>query len=120
MACGRTKKSREDFDQPVAWQRPIRICRGKSPCKSSYLDQTVNHSKNIKKLDCELIHGLDIQANTNIGENGVKYFAQFYGLAKNSREICHPLNVIFLGEERLLFSSRKDEDKKQIEIQIQY
>ena len=49
----------------------------------------------------------------------LKISRNFMALQKFARNLSY-FKRAFLGEERLLFSSRKDEDKKQIEIQIQY
>ena len=46
---------------------------------------------------------------------------EWSAIMEHTMHVCVPLLcLLFLGEERLLFSSCKDEDKKQIEIQIQY
>lgn len=52
----------------------------------------------------------------------LKISRNFMALQKFVRNLSYFKRAFFgfLGEERLLFSSRKDEDKKQIEIQIQY
>ena len=50
----------------------------------------------------------------------LKISRNFMALQKFARNLSYFKRAFFLGEERLLFSSRKDEDKKQIEIQIQY